>query len=55
MAYPYVYGDYDRDERGGFESLVEKEAEALNLIEGRTINIYLYSQNGLRESFTGDL
>lgn len=43
MAYPYVFGDFDKDQRGAFESLVEKEAEALNAADGRTINVYLYS------------
>jgi len=55
LAYPYVFGELDRDQREAFESKVEKAAQAFNKESGRSISIYIFSANGLRDSFRGDL
>lgn len=55
MAYPYVFGDMNREQREDFEALIEKAAKDQNKVSGKSINIYLFTANGLRESFSGDL
>jgi len=55
LAYPYLFGEMDRDQRSEYEALIEKVAKDFNKASGKSINLYLFSQNGLRESFSGDI
>lgn len=54
LGYPYNFGDYSRDELNKVEAAAEDAAEEFNK-KSKAVNIYLFTPNGLRESFSGDI
>lgn len=54
FGFSYSYGDYKQDDLGKIEAKIEDDAELFNK-DSKHINVYVFSQNGLRESFQGDM
>ena len=54
LGYPYKFGDYKKDELNLVEKALEDLAKKFNE-NSKEVNIYLFTPNGLRESFSGDM
>lgn len=50
FGFSYTYKDYKEDELGKIEANIEEDAVRFNT-ESKNVNIYVFSQNGIRESF----
>jgi predicted RND superfamily exporter protein len=54
LGYPYALGDYTQEQLFPVEKALEEEAKKFNK-ESKFVNIFLFTPNGLKESFDGDL
>lgn len=54
FGYPYQFGKYTRNELNIVEKSLEDAAKEFNK-NSKSVNIYLFTPNGLRESFSGDM
>jgi len=54
LGYTYSFGDYKQEELFNVEKALEEQAKELNK-DSKFVNIYLFTPNGLKESFEGDM
>lgn len=54
LGYTYRFGDYDQKQLHNVEKALEDKAQEFNK-DSKHVNIYLFTPNGLRESFSGDM
>lgn len=54
LGYTYSFGDYTQLQLHNVEKALEDEAIKFNE-ESKFVNLYLFTPNGLKESFEGDI
>lgn len=54
LGYSYKFGNFKRTELNLVEKALEDKAKEFNK-NSKAVNIYLFTPNGLRESFSGDM
>jgi len=54
LGYPYLMGDFSRDELQSIEEEIEKKAIEFSRTS-KNVNIFMFTQYGLRQSFSGDI